>query len=172
MYTPPPGATRLIGSTRLSGSAASIAFSSIPQSYTHLQLWVSAQTTHTSAENILLRFNSDSGNNYHWQIVQASNTSVTGTQALLTSSIVPGSAVHSSATARPASCTVFIPEYAKTNFHKTAMTMSGRSIDNTSILLQNFYGHWNNTAAITTVSLHLTTGSFATGTVATLYGLV
>ena len=52
-----------------SGGSSSIDFTSIPSTYTHLQLRMTARCTAQSGgnpTNVYLRFNSDSGSNYAW----------------------------------------------------------------------------------------------------------
>ena len=171
LFTGAAGAVRELSSTRLTENTATLSFTSIPQTCKHLQIVLLAKTTHTANENVLMRFNGDSGNNYLWQITQAANTTASGAQALLTSSIVPGSAVLSTGTSRPSPTVIDIPEYTQTNFHKVAVSVSGRSPDDSTMLSQSSFGHWKNTAAITSITFSLGTGSFATGSIATLYGL-
>lgn len=172
MYTPPPGATRLIASTRLGAGAASIDFTSIPQTYKHLMLIISGQTTHTSATNVLLRFNGDSGANYHWVLIGGAGGAATSSNSALGTSIVPASLPASTSTARAGSGIIVIPEYTQTNFHKNTLSQGGRIVDDTAAnhIFQTFYGHWKSTAAVTQVTLSSSTANLATGTVATLYG--
>ena len=60
----PSGAYDAIASTTLSASAASITFSGIPSTYTHLQ--VRLQTSASAAANYYYQVNGDTGSNYYW----------------------------------------------------------------------------------------------------------
>jgi hypothetical protein len=173
MYTPPPGATRLIASTRLGAAAASIEFASIPQTYKHLMIFLSGQTSHTAATNVLVRFNSDSGANYHWQLIAGSGTTASASNGASQTSIVGASVLATTATSRAGSAVLFIPEYTQTNFHKNTLSQGGRVIDDTGTnhIFQTFYGHWKSTSAVTTITLSSSTANLAAGTIATLYGL-
>lgn len=70
------GAYASIATNTVGGAgAASITFSSIPATYTHLQIRLTALTT--VADNILVRYNSDTGANYafHWLYGNGSSAS-------------------------------------------------------------------------------------------------
>ena len=60
-----------LGSVYLSSTASSITFSSIPQTYTHLQVrGISRNSANVSGDLVQYRLNSDSGSNYfsHWLV--------------------------------------------------------------------------------------------------------
>jgi hypothetical protein len=59
----PSGAYDSIATATFTGSALSVTFSSIPSTYTHLQIRGLARTP-SGNDQIDLRFNGDSGNNY------------------------------------------------------------------------------------------------------------
>jgi hypothetical protein len=59
----PSGAYDSIATTTLSSPAASITFSSIPATYTHLQIRGIARST-AAAGNVSIAYNSDTGSNY------------------------------------------------------------------------------------------------------------
>src|SRR5262245_26754499 len=59
----------LIDDILMTGTTASADFASIPGIYAHLALWIFARGSDSSGlVGVYLRFNGDSGNNYHWQL--------------------------------------------------------------------------------------------------------
>ena len=69
----------LIEAKTLTTTAASITFTSIPQTYTDLVLKLSCRSTSTAGAdiyaNLKIQFNSDTGNNYNGFLVFGNNTS-------------------------------------------------------------------------------------------------
>ena len=176
-YLPPQiaYATREIASTRVSGSvAASITFSSIPATYKHLLILLSGQCDNAAEQNLLMRFNGDTGANYHWQLMQGSGATAAASSSASQTAIIPGSVLGSAHTNRAGSSYIFIPEYTGTTWHKNSLSQGGRIKNDTAndFIFQTFFGHWKSTAAITSITLLPATGNFQIGSIATLYGLI
>ena len=107
-----------------SGGASSITFSSIPSTYTHLQLRIMGFTT--GAVNYGIQFNGDSGGNYSYHYLD-------------------GSATY------PEVAIIDILDYTNTNKYKTIRHFSGNDTNGGGYVWFNS-SLWNNTAAITTIS--------------------
>jgi hypothetical protein len=143
------------------GGSSTITFSSIPSTYTHLQLRC---FNLSGGSNI--RFNSDTGSNYarHYlwgdgaTVTSGANTSQTsmavmdysGTSNIFTANIVD------------------ILDYTNTNKYKTVRTLSGTDTNGAgSVLL--YSGLWLSTSAINTITI--TGGTAAQYSSFALYGI-
>lgn len=149
----------LIASSVLGSAAATVSFSSISGSYRDLILVVDG-TPSTSA-SLYLRFNSDSGSNYNYVLMEghptlgARSAATTGTDL----SIGFVTAKFSSQTS--------IQDYSVTDKHKSVLSRTGESDRTTATA-----GRWANTSAITTILVGVGSGTFNTGSSFYLYGLV
>ena len=146
----PSGAYDSIATATFTGSALSVTFSSIPSTYTHLQIRGLARTP-SGNDQIDLRFNGDSGNNYSMHGLSGDGASVAsegyGTQNRIF-------AVNSPVTNADVYCVsvIDILDYANTNKNTTVRTLQGRDTNGAGILALNS-GAWYNTAAVTSITL-------------------
>lgn len=90
-----------IATNTLSGTAASVTFSSIPSTFTTLKLlWRGRSDNAITNVTVSVRVNSDSGNNYIWQQGESSASAISGSNSGgATSSLKVGNASGSTATA-------------------------------------------------------------------------
>jgi len=128
-----------------SGGSATVTFTSIPATYTHLQLRIMLPTI---ADEPAMRFNSDSASNY-------SRHGLFGTGS--SSAQVYGVANEtydglSAASSQPNVMITDILDYANTNKYKISRTLSGFD-QNGSGTVAFRSGLWRNTNAITTITL-------------------
>lgn len=145
----------------LSGSDSEIVFSGIPATFKDLVLIV--QGTTTTGAGLPMRFNGDSGSNY-------SNVVAYGDGSSTASGSGSGTSFELGYfTTNPAMSTVQIMDYAATDKHKTALIRYG-SPASTNITAMRA-GRWASTAAISSITLTTTTGSYASGTTFSLYGV-
>jgi hypothetical protein len=159
------------------GSSGTITFASIPSDYKHLQIRGIAKGTNSSSTFFSTGFNSDSGTGYHQHNFYATQTNTLSFNYLgggpygyyagrVGSSAGGDYAVHSAHI-------IDILDYSSTAKNKTVRNFSG-IIDNSSSgekQIGLFSVLWVNTSAITSVNLVLNSGSFATGTRFSLYGI-
>jgi hypothetical protein len=149
-----------------SATASTITFSSIPSTYTHLQLRAIAMNT-SGAAFIKWKFNSDStGGNYYYHRFTGSGTGSPASYA----STVDGSGLPLT-TAYPSyfgGIVVDILDYSNTNKYKVFRCFSGWD-GNGSGEINYTSGLWQSTSAIT--NIELTLSSFAAGTSFALYGI-
>jgi hypothetical protein len=165
---------QLISTSLLATTTASVTFSAIPASFTHLQLRVVGRyTAATVSSNMTLRFNADSGANYGYQYIRNNNGTITAAapgsyQTSLYVGDMPGA---SDAASFYGSMIIDLLDYANTNKIKTLKTFNGRG-SGANPALDMFNGTWNSTAAISSilVSDAVTSASFAAGTRVSLYG--
>lgn len=145
----------------LTGTDSSIDFASIPATYRDLVLVV--QGTTTTGAGLPMRFNGDSGSNY-------SNVVAYGDGSSTASGSGSGTSFELGYfTTNPAMSIVQIMDYSATDKHKTALIRYG-SPASTNITAMRA-GRWASTAAITSITLTLTTGSYSSGTTFSLFGI-
>lgn len=153
-----------------SGGAASMAFSSIPSTYTDLLLKISGRDDRAgvTANAINLSFNG-STSNFTYRVLEgngATAASGSGSTSWGATNVGP------SATASTFSnCEIYIPNYAGSNnksFSSDFVTENNATTAFTDLLA----GLWSQTAAITSITLTPNTGSnFAQYSTAYLYGI-
>ena len=156
-----------------SGGSSTITFSSIPSTYTHLQIRGFTQQTNNSGANCIIRYNSDSGSNYNSHYL-GGNGSTTGAGYFTNGSTTGGYAFDSANNGSGAFCAFIIDvlDYANTNKYKTSRSLSGWSNNSSGENLSVMSSAWRNTAAITSITLQdYSGGSFAQYSSFALYGI-
>ncbi len=165
-----------IGTVTLGSDNATLAtFSSIPDSYNDLVLMLTARLDGTTARNIWIRFNGDSGSNYTYQYDSSTNATLSGGGAVTQSKGLIGYVGSTTQNAAAfTSVEVRIPAYRGTTFQKAWLATAYQltSADGVSEAVQGKdSGRWKNTAAITQIDIVADSGSFKTGSYCSLYGL-
>lgn len=152
-----------IATQTLTSTATSVTFSSIPTSMAGQSLRdlvLVAQYNGLAGNNLLCRFNSDTGSNYDsvWMVgyVGSAFSQQNQSDRLI---LTIGSDGLSD-------ITMNIMDYAQTNKHKATLSRSG-SVN--SISTEAFTGRWASTSAINSVQLY--GGTFAIGSTFALYGV-
>jgi hypothetical protein len=111
------------------GGAGSFTFSSIPQTYTHLQLRVYANNTNGGGDwrGGFFRPNNDAGSNYWWHYAYRSGTSTFGTSEFQANSWGQILACITNSFNGACSGVYDIYDYTNTNKYKTLTFMAGLS---------------------------------------------
>ena len=160
-------------STVGAGGVDSITFSSIPQTYKHLQLRYIARTTRAEADDGFgIQFNSDTGTNYRYQYLAGSGSAASAyNEGSMTGLVVP----YVSAANAPANafgvgiCDIL--DYRNTNKYTVAKIIGGEDGNGAGWVALNS-AIWLNTAAITSITLQTNTlGNFVQHTQIALYGI-
>ena len=144
----------IASSTVGSGGTSSVTFSSIPGTFTHLQIRGIFRPTATSW--VLAQFNGDTATNYSHHDLRGNGSTVSVEAVALAQHVYCILGVSTAANTFAAGV-VDILDYANTNKYKTTRHFNGidtngaGNIDLTS-------GFWRNTAAITSITLSLSTG--------------
>jgi hypothetical protein len=170
--TPPDlGAMFPLGMVQVgSGGAATISFTGIPSTYTHLQLRGINRNT-TANNTFRLRFNSDTGSNYTRHFLYGNGTSALAAAGASQTSTGVGIIATSSNSASIFSAFVIdILDYKDTSKYKTMRSFGGYDA-NGSGNIGLFSGVWMNTAAITSISLLSDSGDQEQYTQFALYGI-
>jgi hypothetical protein len=157
------------------GGSSLITFSSIPQTYKHLQIRSIARNNTGSGNQdtqAAMRFNSDSGANYTYHLVGGNNVSIYaggGTGATnATAGIVAGGGA-------PANCFAVgicdILDYTDANKYKVVRLSSGDEYNNSNSNLYYWSNLWLNTSAITRIDI-TNSNNYAQYSQFALYGIV
>jgi hypothetical protein len=169
----PTEATVFESIATITPSGTSITFSSIPQTYKHLQVRLISRTTRNDAsvDGIYLRINSDTSTNYSSHYLQGNGSGIS-TNASSNGTAIVGA--YSGADAQTAA-NVFnasvwdILDYTDTNKYKTTRSLFGYDA-NGSGAITFASGNWRNTAAVTSLTF-LAEGSFVANSHFALYGI-
>lgn len=161
------GAYFFINSTRTTATTASVVFNSIPQTYTHLQLRISARTNRNAAlDGVEILVN---GNTYNIETdVQGTSSGVTPGSNNVASGLVCGNTATSN---YYGICIADLYEYTSTIKTKPIKSFWGyyTPADNRIGMTSAFY---STTSAVTSLTIRPSTGSsWLTDTVISLYGV-
>jgi len=155
------------------GGAANIEFTSIPSTYTHLQIRGIARSNDANnyAQNLNIQFNSDTASNYSRHGIEGDGGSASSFNQLTTFTVV-GVVTGNSQTASTFSSSIIdILDYANTNKFKTTRGLTGNDVNGTtgSVVFQS--GNWRSTNAITSIKLYSAVGNFVQYSSFALYGV-
>ena len=147
-------ATVVVGS----GGSEYIEFTSIPNTYTHLQIRCLSQEnesggTNTSYDNFVMRFNSDTGTNYARHHLNGDGASAAAYGAASVTYAYTGISQRGGTSNLYFGATIIdILDYANTNKYKTVRALSGADL-NGSGNIRLASALWQSTSAITTIRI-------------------
>jgi hypothetical protein len=165
----PSGAYDSIATATASGAPSTLSFTSIPQTYTHLQLRIIGGNNGYACD---MTFNSDTGANYASHRLTANNgLEVTSGSRTSFNAIRFAQWSGLNYSGSTVSATVMdILDYKNTNKYKTSRDFTGYDT-NSAGYLDFESGLWMSTAAITRIDLTMQIGTWATGSTVALYGI-
>jgi hypothetical protein len=155
-----------------SGGAASIEFTSIPQTYTDLFLATSLRTSETEVNNwVKLTFNNTAGTSNNVLFIRANGTNV-ATSTGLSSDFMRGVIANGSLSTGSvfSSDSVYIPGYTSSN-QKVASIEGVMENNATSGYIATATSRLTNTAAVTSIQLTAYAASLSQYSTAYLYGI-
>lgn len=168
-----------IATITLSSTQGAVTFSSIPQTYKHLQIRSFAKNAYTQSPGwdwVFAQYNNDSTyTNYYSHLLYGNGTSAGAgsAQASFWTGAIAAAATRVYSANIFASSIVDIFDYTDTNKYKTSRFFGGADINTNSV-----YGEidlnsslWMNTSAITSITLYPTTANLVAGTQFALYGI-
>ena len=171
----PSGAYDSIATTTVgAGGASSITFSSIPSTYTHLQIRCLSRTDQSGAPAITIRFNSDSGNNYKSHYLEGNGSSAYAGAAGSINYAYIGYPAPFAAGANIFGVQIAdILDYTNTNKYKTTRSLAGYDTNaNPDGYIDLFSSLWMNTSAITSITIQGGSGEgYAQYSSFALYGI-
>ena len=170
----PSGAYDSIATANGTGSSATISFTSIPSTYTHLQLRaiVKSTTAGSSFTGVNLTFNSDTSSSYTRHILYGNGSSALafGGTAGVAWSIGGNDVPTAGYTSIFGTHVIDILDYANTSKNKTVRALTGADVNGAGeILLSSTV--FLKTDAISSIQLNCASGNFASGTTYALYGI-
>jgi hypothetical protein len=164
-YTP-------IATTTLGSDTAEVTFSSISSAYTDLLIIVSNLTA-TAANTGFFRVGNstvDTGTNYSNTLLNGNGTSATSSRGSNSSAgLLLGAATAGLPSSTPSQAIINLQNYSNTTTYKTAITRYGLASGETEANVSL----WRSTSAINIITFRINpSGSYKTGTVFTLYGIL
>lgn len=167
-----PGSYESIATTTVgSGGASTITFSSIPSTYTHLQLRVLSQQNASLSDygNIRVVANSDSGSNYSHHVLVGNGSSVSTSATTSTTRVNSGYSYLTSGSTFGVTV-LDILDYANTNKYKTFRSLGGADFNGGGgVALLS--GLWMSTSAISSLTITGANGNFTQYSHFALYGV-
>jgi hypothetical protein len=158
-----------------SGGAADITFSSIPSTYTHLQIRGIGRSTYNGSVNeasfLYMQFNSDTGANYDAHRLIGDGSSASASASNNRNQMIPSwiSTLNSTASVFYSSVTDIL-DYTNTNKYKTTRSLGGGDVNGSGAIV--YYSNlWRSTSAISTIKLYPESNNFAQYTQFALYGI-
>jgi hypothetical protein len=143
--------------------ATSLTLSSIPATYTDLVLIMNG--TASSATNVYMRFNGDTGNNYSVTRLSGNGSSATSDRNSNYNSLQTFLGYYDTTVG---TSTVQVMNYSNTTTNKTALARYNYTTNEVSASV----GLWRSTAAINSITvLTSNTATFPSSTTFTLYGI-
>jgi hypothetical protein len=160
----------LIQAQTLASSAASVTFSSIPATYTDLQIFCSARDADTGGAVVALSFNGVTTN------LSSRNLTGNGSAASSgSSSSAFAIAARSDSGDRTANTfgnsSFYVPNYAGASYNKPVSVHSAEETNATAVFMNVTAGLWSTTAAITSLTLTPGVANFVIGSSFYLYGI-
>jgi hypothetical protein len=149
-----------IATINLSGAdSSSITFSSIPQTYKHLQFRVFARDDRAAtANNVRFQFNGDTGNNYRSHSLYSDGSTVSSYNDGPTYGVITSIASNSATSGIFGGFVMDILDYSSASKNKTTRTLCGYELNGSGgIELQS--GLWINTSAITQIAIRFNAAS-------------
>lgn len=152
-----PAAVDSIATFSVTSPTTTITFSSIPSTYTHLQIRMitrSGANDTTGNDNIYIRYNSDTSSNYSWHLLGGNGTSTSTAGAANTTWLLSGKLGNGNVSNTFGVSIVDILDYANTNKFKTQRVLSGvelNGVQNANMYLAS--GSWRNTNAVNSITI-------------------
>ena len=163
----PPNSYASIGTVTVgSGGSSSITFSSIPSTYTHLQ--IRGTYLNSSAGSGLLNFNGDTTSNWPFHQLYGNGSSVVSSAS--TSNPFGQITYSDGSSTSPLGFVCDILDYANTNKYKTVRTIGGNDTNGAGYMMYRSC-LWPSTSAINSMVLTAQNGSYAQYSSFALYGI-
>jgi hypothetical protein len=154
-----------IATTTLGSDQATITFSTISGSYTDLVLVENGKVT-SGASYSRIRFNSDTGSNYSGTYLSGNGTAA-ATERFSNMTFMVVASLAAVETNFNHNAIINIQNYSNSTTYKTILAR----LNNAAAATDAAVGLWRDTSAITSIEYYLNSGSWATGSTFTLYGI-
>jgi len=170
-----PPAYESIQTEILTGTQATITFSSIPQTFKHLQLRVLSKSSYTGAntDSYKFRFNGDNGSNYAFHNLEGLGSGTPSAAGSASQNFAYGSYISAtSSNADMFNGMVYdILDYTSTTKNKTTRYLSGADFNGSGFISFGSQLWFATPAAITSMTIVCASGSFVQYSSFALYGI-
>ena len=159
-----------------SGGSATVDFTSIPSTYTHLQIRGinRLSTAGTGTLSTIMRFNSDTGGNYtasHVLFGTGASASAAASGTSQTSMVIVNTPKDGNTASAFGILVCDILDYTNTNKYKTIRCLGGYDGNDTNGIVTFRSSAWMNTAAVTSITLLPSNNNFTQYSQFALYGI-
>ena len=154
-----------IATTTLGSSASNIEFTSISGSYTDIVLVVNAKSV-SGGVDLSMQVNGDTGSNYSKTNLYGDGSSAVSSRVTNQTSFGVNLAGYVNSTF-VSNQIVQLMNYSNSTTYKTFLSRA----NNANVGTDAITGLWRSTAAITSIKLLVSGDNFASGTMATIYGI-
>jgi len=159
-----------------SGGSASVSFTSIPATYTHLQIRGinRLSTAGTDTLSTIMRFNSDTGSNYtssHVLFGTGASAQGAASGTSQTSMVMVNTPKNGNTASAFGVLVCDILDYANTNKYKTIRCLGGYDGNDTNGIVTFRSSAWMNTGAVTSITLLGSADNFVQYSQFALYGI-
>lgn len=160
-----------IATTTLGSTTATVTFSSIPATYTHLQIRCLTRSSYAdNGDNVYMQLNGDSASSYAWHRLIGSGASASaGTNSGVTLGLISINAASTANASTFGAAVIDILDYTNTNKKRTVRGLGGYDANGSGYVSYNSVGYFN-TTAVTSITLG-TSASFAQNSTFALYGI-
>jgi hypothetical protein len=173
------GSYESIDSVTAAGGETSLNFTSIPSTYSSLQIRGICRDTYTTGTgevtDATIRFNSDAGSNYRYHQLRGNGTATTASAPGSTTTDMGAviTTIYGTATNMFGVSIIDIHDYASTTKYKTVRGFSGGDLnsgtDKSNLRLGS--GLWMSNSAITSIQILTVISGFTAGSTFALYGI-
>ena len=154
-----PGSYESISTVTVGSPVATISFTSIPATYTHLQIRGLSKTDRADDNDVVkMQFNGDTASNYSHDVLLGTGSAVVAAVTANASSILTISGAAANVSSVFGSGVIDILDYKNTNKYKTVRTLGGYESNSTGFV-SLYGGNWRSTSAITSIVLSPNVGS-------------
>ena len=171
-----PNSYESISTVSVTSNTASVTFSSIPATYTHLQIRGinRLSTAGTDTLSTIMQFNSDTGSNYttsHVLYGTGASASAGASGTSQTSMVMVNTPKDGNTASAFGIFVCDILDYANTNKYKTIRCLGGYDGNDTNGIVTFRSSAWMNTNAVTSITLAPSNDNFVQYSHFALYGI-
>ena len=159
----------IMTSTVAGGGTSYVEFTSIPSTFTHLQIRLINDTS-AGDINIKAQFNGDTGSNYSWHTLYGSGAGAYSDFNGVSSTYYGSFSRGGNGSGIFGTSVADILDYKNTNKYKTVRTLAGKDSNGGGIIWLSS-GLWQSTAAISSIKIFPDSGNFAQYSQFALYGI-
>jgi hypothetical protein len=157
------------------GGSANVEFTSIPSTYTHLQIRANGKAINSTAfaKDVLLQFNSDTASNYSRHQITGGPGGLSAGAGANTSHIIVGTFIDNNfGSSFFSSFICDILDYTNTNKYTTVRSLGGYNANDSTYGDTKFFsGNWRNTNAITSIKIFIDDRNIDQNSQIALYGI-